>query len=79
MPKTTVDEDRDSSGTEDEIRPHPSGPTLGNLSADPLLSSPPSVAFAKEKHASVRDITLPLPRTTAISVLRYFGVVLAFV
>jgi len=79
MPKTTVDEDRDPSATEDEIRLHPVRPTLGILSADPLLSSPPGVAFAKEKHASVRDITLPLPRTTAISVLRYFGVVLAFV
>lgn len=58
MSKTTVDKNRDPSATEDEIRPHPEGPILGVLSADSLLSSPPGVAFATEKHALVRLFAL---------------------
>ncbi len=58
VPATTIDLDRDPSGTENEIRPHPQGPILGILSADPLLPSPPGVAFATEEHALVRLFAL---------------------
>lgn len=64
MPKTTVDEDCDPSATENEIRLHPVGLTLGILSADPLLSSPPGLAFATENlRQRTLGVCLPLPHT----------------